>query len=165
MAGTIGPIATGERAVPSEWIDYNGHMMDGYYSLAFTEATEALLDHLGLGEAYRTASGHGMYTVESHLCYSRSVRAGTVLRFSSRLLGCDAKRLHAFHHMTDAADGALVATNELMFLHVRVDGERVVPMPPERLAAASQLAAAHGALHVPRNAGRRIGLREPAPQG
>ncbi|MGH3250050.1 MAG: thioesterase family protein [Trebonia sp.] len=162
-SGPPRPLDTGTLTVPPEWIDYNGHMMDGYYSLAFTAATDALLDHLGLGEAYRATTGAGLYTVESHVCFSRSVRAGTVLRFRSRLLGRDAKRVHAFHEMSGAADGAMVATNELMFLHVRADGDRVAPMPQERLSAVSELAAAHAALPVPSNAGRRIELRRSQP--
>ena len=48
----MNPLATGGRTVPPEWIDYIGHMMDAYYFVAFTEATEAFLDHLGLGERY-----------------------------------------------------------------------------------------------------------------
>ena len=69
-------LQTGGRSVPADWIDYNGHMMDAYYSVAFTEATEALLDHVGLGAAYRAQTGSGMYTVESHICFRASVRAG-----------------------------------------------------------------------------------------
>ena len=83
------PLGTGERTVPSDWIDYNGHMMDGYYSIAFTEATDAFLDHLGLGAAYREETGASIYTVESHLCFFRSVRAGARLRYTSQLLGAD----------------------------------------------------------------------------
>ncbi len=37
--------------------------------------------HLGLGEHYRAASGCGMYTAESHLCFRKSVRAGAVLTY------------------------------------------------------------------------------------
>ena len=55
--------------MPPEWIDYNGHMMDAYYFLAFTEATEAFLDHVGLGAAYQARTGSGIYTAESHLCF------------------------------------------------------------------------------------------------
>jgi len=124
----MNPLATGGRTVPPEWIDYIGHMMDAYYFIAFTEATETFLDHLGLGEGYRAYSGCGMYTVESHLCFSKSVRA-------------------------------VVATNELMFLHVDIASERVTPMPPERWRAASRLAAAHGTLATPADAGKRIQLR------
>ena len=52
-----GGLSTGGRVVPPEWIDYNGHMMDAYYFLAFTEATEAFLDHVGLGAAYPARTG------------------------------------------------------------------------------------------------------------
>lgn len=156
-----GPLATGGRTVPSSWIDYNGHMMDAYYFVAFTAATEAFLDHLGLGAAYRTETGCGIYTAESHLCFLRSARAGDQLRYSSQLLGCDAKRLHVFHRMTEGPGGAGVATNELMFLHVDLSAERVTAMPAARLAAARALTAAHSALPVPEAAGRRIGM--PAP--
>ena len=157
----VSPLATGGRTVPPEWIDYIGHMMDAYYFVAFTEATEAFLDYLGLGEGYRAASGCGMYTVESHLCFGRSVRAGTVLRYESQLLGCDEKRLHVFHQMSQSPGGDVVATSELMFLHVNIASERVTPMPPDRQRAASKLAAAHAALAVPANAGRRVQLRRP----
>jgi acyl-CoA thioester hydrolase len=157
-AGQPGPLDTGGRAVPAGWIDYNGHMNDGYYAVAFTEATEALLDYLGLGAAYREQTGCGMYTAESHLCFFRSVRAGTRLRYATHLLGADAKRLHAFHRMTDAGTGEEMAANELMFLHVDTGTEQVTPMPPQRRAAAGALASRHAALPVPLTAGRRIAM-------
>jgi acyl-CoA thioester hydrolase len=149
------PLDTGGRAVPAEWIDYNGHMMDAYYFLAFTEATEALLDHVGLGAGYRAETGCGMYTAESHLCFRASVPAGAELRYSSQLLGCDIKRLHVFHQMT-LPDGPGVATNELMFLHVDIAAERVVPIPAQHRRLVMTLAAEHAALPRPSTAGRRI---------
>ena len=142
--------------MPADWIDYNGHMMDGYYSIAFTEATDALLDHLGLGAAYREQTGSSIYTVESHLRFLRSVRVGVRLRYASQLLGVDAKRLHAFHRMTDAATGDELAANEVMLLHVDIATERVTPMPPQRREAAAALAAEHAALPVPPTTGRCI---------
>jgi acyl-CoA thioester hydrolase len=157
----MNPLATGERTVPPEWIDYIGHMMDAYYFVAFTEATESFLNHLGLGERYRADSGCGMYTVESHLCFSRSVRAGTILRYESQLLGCDEKRLHVFHRMSQSPGDDVVATNELMFLHVSIASEQVIPMPPEHWHAASRLAAAHATLAAPASAGKGIELRRP----
>jgi acyl-CoA thioester hydrolase len=155
-AGPPGPLDTGERTVPADWIDYNGHMMDGYYALAFTEATDAFLDQLGLGAAYREQTGCGIYTVESHVCFFRSVRAGARLRYRTQLLGADAKRLHAFHRMTDAGTGDELAANELMLLHVDVATERVTSMPPQRREAAAALAAGHAALPLPPTAGRHI---------
>ncbi|HEX5302843.1 MAG TPA: thioesterase family protein [Streptosporangiaceae bacterium] len=151
-------LATGGRTVPPEWIDYIGHMMDAYYFLAFTEATEVFLDYLGLGEGYRAASGCGMYTVESHLCFGASVREGAVLTYDSQLLGEDAKRLHVFHRMSVSPSGTVAATGEFMFLHVNIHTERVVPMPSERWKAVSRLAAAHAGLATPASAGRRVQL-------
>jgi acyl-CoA thioester hydrolase len=148
-------LSTGGRTVPAEWIDYNGHMMDAYFSLAFTEATEAVLDRVGLGAGYRAETGCGMYTAESHLCFRASVPAGAELRYFSQVLGCDAKRLHVFHRMT-VPGGPDVATNELMLLHVDIAIERVVPIPAERRQPVMTLAAEHAALPRPDAAGRRI---------
>ncbi|HEY6312267.1 MAG TPA: thioesterase family protein [Streptosporangiaceae bacterium] len=140
--------------MPPEWIDYNGHMNDAYYFMAFTEATEAFLDHVGLGAAYRARTGSGIYTAESHVCFLSGVVGGAVLTYQTQVLGHDAKRLHVFHRMSDS--GTLVATCELMFLHV--SGERVAPMPPEAAAAVDVLAVSHAALPRPERAGRRVAM-------
>ena len=149
-------LATGGRVVPEAWIDYNGHMMDAYYSMAFTEATEAFLDHVGLGAAYRAVSGCGIYTVESHVCFAKSVLGGAALVYESQLLGWDHKRLHLFHQMVEPGGGDQVATNELMLLHVDLATERVAPMPQPRSRAVQLAASAQAALPPPQNAGRRI---------
>jgi acyl-CoA thioesterase FadM len=149
-----GGLGTGGRVVPTAWIDYNGHMMDAYYFLAFTEATEAFLDHVGLGAAYQARTGGGIYTAESHLCFLSGVGEGAALEYQTQLLGYDCKRMHVFHQMTSA--GSLAATCELMFLHV-ID-YRVRPMPPEAAAAVAALAAGHAALPHPDRAGRRIAM-------
>jgi acyl-CoA thioester hydrolase len=153
-------LQTGGRSVPADWIDYNGHMMDAYYSMAFTEATEALLNHVGLGAAYRAQTGSGMYTVESHICFRASVRAAEQLRYTSHILGCDSRRLHVFHRIL-LASGSEAATNELMFLHVDLATERVTAIPPEHSAAVSAVAVQHAMLPMPDAAGRRITMRRP----
>ena len=145
---------TGSRVVPKEWIDYNGHMMDAYYFLAFTDATEAFLDHIGLGAAYQARNGRGVYTAEGHLCFLSGVTAGAALSYQTQLLDHDTKRLHVFHQMTSA--GGLAATCELMFLHVS-DG-RVAPMPPEAARAVSALAASQTTLPRPSQAGRGVAI-------
>jgi acyl-CoA thioester hydrolase len=152
-------LRTGGRVVPPEWIDYNGHMMDAYYFLAFTEATEAFLDHVGLGAAYRASTGCGIYTAESHLCFLSPVILGAALSYQTLLLGHDAKRLHVFHQMT--SQGITVATCELMFLHV--GGDSVAPMQPREAAAVAALAAEHAPLPRPDLSGRRVAM--PAGRG
>ena len=153
-------LSTGGRVVPPEWIDYNGHMMDAYYFMAFTEATEAFLDRVGLGAAYQARTGSGVYTAESHLCFVSPVVRGAGLRYWTQLLGHDEKRMHVFHRMTSTGD--LAATCELMFLHV--SDARVRPMPPEAAAAVAAMAARHAALPQPHQAGRRITLPAKLPR-
>ena len=159
MGELPGGLSTGSRLVPPDWIDYNGHMMDAYYFMAFTEATEAFLDHVGLGAGYQARTGDGVYTAESHLCFLDSVTEGAVLRYQTQLLAQDARRMHVFHQMWRT--GALAATCELMFLHVSQG--RVTPMPAEAAAVVSGLAARHAALPCPDQAGRQIGLRQKVP--
>ncbi|HTX28592.1 MAG TPA: thioesterase family protein [Streptosporangiaceae bacterium] len=153
-------LETGGRAVPPEWIDYNGHMMDAYYFMAFTEATEAFLDHVGLGAAYRARTGSGIYTAEGHLCFISGVAEGARLTYRTQLLGHDAKRLHVFHQIT--SEQVLAATCELMFLHVSQD--HVTAVPNEAGAALAALAAAHAPLPRPEKAGRHIAMPTPAAQ-
>ena len=147
-------LSTGGRIVPADWIDYNGHMMDAYYFMAFTEATEAFLDHVGLGAAYQARTGNGIYTAESHLCFVSGVTVGAVLEYRTQLLGHDSKRMHVFHQMS--SEQGLSATCELMFLHVS-DG-RVTPMPPEAVRAVSALAASQTTLPRPGQAGRHVAI-------
>ena len=54
------------RVLP-EWIDYNGHMNVGFYGVAFDKASDAVLDRLGLGEAYRHRTEASMFIVEAHM--------------------------------------------------------------------------------------------------
>ncbi|HUF55664.1 MAG TPA: thioesterase family protein, partial [Thermohalobaculum sp.] len=44
------PVRTAERAVPPEWIDYNGHMNVAYYTMAFDNALDEVYAALGIGE-------------------------------------------------------------------------------------------------------------------
>ena len=113
------------------------------------------------GAAYRAQTGSGIYTVESHVCFRASIRAGEQLRYTSQLLGCDSKRLHVFHQIL-LASGAEAATNELMFLHVELATERVTAIPAEHMRTVSALAAQHAMLPVPAAAGRSVTMRRPA---
>lgn len=155
------PLNLHHATAPREWMDYNGHMMDGYYLVAFAFATDALLQYLGFGEAYRAQTGCTIYTAEAHLNFLREVKEGDPLTYHTTLLGADAKRLHVFHTMQHAHEGTLVATTEQMWLHVNQQSMRVEPMPPERLAQAQAVVAAHAALPRPPQAGRRIAMPEP----
>ena len=113
-------------SVRPEWVDYNGHMSEAYYVLVFGHATDALYEHAGMGEEYRTRSNCSLYTVESHIQYLREVSEGERLEVETYVVSVDQKRLHFCHRMTSA--GNLLATTELMVIHVDVGSGSAVPM-------------------------------------
>lgn len=153
------PLDLHRETVLPDWIDYNGHMNVAYYLLAFDHATDAVLDHFGIGRAYAESGAGSLFVVEAHLSYIREVTAGDRLRFASRILGADAKRVHLFHAMHHADEGFLAATAEFMLLHVDLADRRSAPLPEAvrvRLAAA---ATADAAVARPPQAGRSILMR------
>jgi acyl-CoA thioester hydrolase len=159
MAADAGLLHTTGEPVPQEWVDYNGHVLDACYPLAFAPATTALLDVLELGEAYRAETGCTIYTVECHLRYLRELHAGDVPQLDSQLLGFDEKRIHAHHTLARGHGEEPSATCELLFLHVNQASGRVEPLPEEAVARVARLHAAHAGHPQPEGTGRGIRLK------
>ena len=152
-----------EGQVRPEWIDNNDHMNLAYYVLLFDLATDTVYDALGIGAAYRAATGNSTFTAEAHTIYERELRLGEQVRITSHLLGADAKRLHYFHEMFHAEHGHRVASQELLALHIDLRVRRTTAFSAEvmeRLRGAVR-AAAEGPM--PAGVGRRISM--PAPRG
>ena len=152
------PLDLHREAVRPEWIDYNGHMNVAYYVLAFDHACDAFLDYIGMDEAYRERTGGTTFTVEAHVTYQREVAEGNPLRFTTQLLGYDAKRIHFFVQMYHADEGYLAATVEWLTLHVDLEARRVAPMPDEITSRLAEIHATHKALPRPPEAGRAVTL-------
>ncbi len=144
--------------VRPEWIDENGHFNMGYYVVAFDRATDAWLDHIGLTATERESNGVTTFTLESHVNYLRELHENAPLRFTTRLLAFDQKRIHYFHEMFHETEGFLAATNELMSLHVNLATRRGGPMAEDVLARLADILSRHETLPVPPQVGRRIGL-------
>jgi acyl-CoA thioester hydrolase len=135
--------------VRDEWIDYNGHLSEAYYVLVFGHATDAVMDAVGLGPAYRESARASLYTVEAHVRYLAEVPGGVEAEVRSTVIGATDKLLWTWHELW--VDERLRATEEVLGVHV-VEG-RSAPFPPsvaDRIAAARQPPGEH--------AGRRIQL-------
>jgi acyl-CoA thioester hydrolase len=158
MAELAAPFDRYRDVVRPEWIDHNEHMNMGYYLVVFDFATDEFLRSVGLDEAHRAARDVTTFCVEAHVTYHREVRVADPLRFTTVLLGHDAKRLHYIHAMYHATEGYLAATNELMSLHVSRATRRAAAMADEVLARLARVQRAHDALPRPPQAGRSIGL-------
>lgn len=142
------------RVVPEEWIDYNGHLNEGYYGVAFGEASDELLVHIGFGPDYLRDIGT-FYTVETHIRFLQEVHQGSTISCRSILAGADEKRLHVHHDLLVGDDPTAVATQEVMMLHVQHStGEpKTAPMVDPVLTKALELAAAHRDVERPAHLG------------
>ena len=154
----------GERvystAVAAEWIDYNGHLRDAYYSLIVSLACDALMDRLGLNALYRERTGNTLFTVEMHVHFLREVKKEDVVSVDVRLLGADQKKMHVAFDMVRESDGVPAASAELMLLHVHQgDTVTTAPFPPDVAGAIARLAASTASAHEVGPGSRRIELR------
>jgi acyl-CoA thioester hydrolase len=152
------PVVEYEDVVRPEWIDSNGHMNLAYYVVVFDLATDRLYATLGIGDAYREASGNSCFTAETHTIYEREVRVGEKLLVRTWLLGSDAKRLHYFHELFHVVSGERSAAQELMALHIDMRIRRVAPFPEERRVALAAAVARYAPSELPKGAGRRIAM-------
>ena len=122
------PLRIWRGAVLSEWIDYNGHMSEGFYGLVFGMASDEYLIRMGFDEQYRATTGGSFYTVETHIVFVDELDEGTPLAVDTTVAGADPKRVHLFHELRRSSDEALAATQESMMLHVDTAIDKVAPM-------------------------------------
>jgi acyl-CoA thioester hydrolase len=151
-----------EGLVLPEWIDANGHMNLAYYVVLFDQATDAIYDRLGIGQAYRDATGGSTFSAETHTIYEREVMVGERVRMVTHMLAVDTKRMHYFQEMFHAEHGHRVAAQECLSLHVDLRVRRVAPFPPDLLARLQAAVRARAGEPMPEGVGRRIAM--PAPR-
>jgi len=115
--------------VQDEWIDYNGHLSEPYYVLVFGHATDAVMEHIGLGPEHRARVGTSLFTVEAHMRYLDQVPAGADLEVESALIGATGKLLWIWHELR--VEGTLRATEEILGVHVDTAAGQSSPFPAE----------------------------------
>lgn len=144
--------------VRETWIDYNGHMSEAYYVLVFGFATDALYDRVGFDAAWRGREGSSAYTVEAHVRYLHEIGGNEPLVVATRVLAVDSKRLRFFHTLRHGDGGDVLATEELLVLHVDTAAGRVTPFPEEIQTRLASLARRERERGWPAAAGRAITL-------
>ncbi|GGC77705.1 thioesterase [Thalassobacillus devorans] len=147
-----------QQTVPAAWVDYNGHMNDAEYNRAFSQATDAFIDHIGLDAAARSEFDYTIFTLETHVCYLQEMKEGQAFEITSRVLDYDEKRIHLFLSMYNA-DGELVATLEEMLMGIDVNEGRGARFPGNIEAVIAQLFEKDSGLGKPKQAGRTVGIK------
>jgi acyl-CoA thioester hydrolase len=146
--------------VNPDWVDFNGHLRDAYYVLVVSYAIDALMDHLGIDAPYRKRTQCTLYTLEMHIHYFHEVKQSDMLEVTVRVLGADAKRLHAAFEVNCARYPEATASLEFMLLHVQ-QGESVAshPFPAEIATAIETLKSATAGATPARRGSRKMELR------
>jgi len=146
--------------VLSDWIDYNGHLNDAYYAVAFSLASEVFLDNIGVYTDYRERTNCTVYSVETHISYLRELKEHDPIWVSCQLLFYDAKRIHIYLTMFHETEAYLAASYETMLLHVDQTVPKVSPMPEGILKTLAGIKEEQKNLKLPTRAGRGIALKK-----
>jgi acyl-CoA thioester hydrolase len=145
--------------IAPQWIDYNGHLRDAYYTLVFSQAVDALMDEVGLDFAYRAQSGCTLFTLETHVHYLREVKASDAISVRARALGVDAKRIHVGLALQCPRLAEPAALGEFMLLHVQQQpAPKAAAFPSEILQRLASWHAADLQLPAPAAGSRRMDL-------
>jgi acyl-CoA thioester hydrolase len=118
--------------IEPQWIDYNGHLRDAYYTLVFSQAIDALMDEVGLDPGYRARTSCTLYTLETHVHYLNEVKSTDAISVTARAIGVDSKRIHLALALHCARLAEPAALGEFMLLHVQQGSTvRSAVFPPE----------------------------------
>src|SRR5438477_1212077 len=95
-----------------------GHMNVMWYTSKFDEASWQLLSALGLSQSRFVKDGSGMVAVEQHTKYKRESHPGDAITIHSSLLEVNEKSLRMVHEMQSGSGGEVVATTEIVAVHI-----------------------------------------------
>ena len=128
------PIAA-KTTVPSEWIDFMGHMNVMWYTHLFGSSVIEFFKTVGLTYEYFRANNAGSFVLEQHILYIAEVREGESVSVRTRALGRSEKRLHFQVFLVKEEAKLLAATSEIITVHIAMACRRSSPLP-EPIASA-----------------------------
>lgn len=150
------------RAVPKDWLDYNGHMNVAYYTMAFDQTIDVFLEQeLGIGESHVKFANAGPYAMQANYRYLDEILLGEKYRVSIQLIDHDSKRLHLYLEMFKAPETCAASCEELL-INVDLNTRRSAPYPDWAVARLEKVQASHSRLTRPECLGQGIGIRRKA---
>ena len=148
------PVRTMSRAIPLDWVDYNGHMNETRYLQAFSEGTDRFMEIIGCDAEY-IANGGSYFTVETHIRHLDEVHSGARVYVETQCISAEGKKMHLFNSLYHE-DGRLLATGEHMLLHVSLDTRRASPPSEEIAEMLKRITSLHSNLPIPEGLGKGI---------
>ena len=117
--------------VRPDWIDYNDHMQDAYYGLAFSYAIDHFQDAVGFDDKYRRRSGNTIYVIEDHKFYLNEVKLASELKIETNLIDTDKQKFVLYSQMF--VNNELVAVSEMLQAHVSKNPKPGITNMPEEI--------------------------------
>lgn len=114
---------TTELRISDDWLDADGHLTFRAYFHASEIATDALLERIGLDEAYRSLAGKTDYVAEAYSKFFREIRHADRLFIESRVARYSEASIHMVHEFRTGPDDPLRAAVDVVTAHV----DRTVP--------------------------------------
>ncbi len=148
------PVVTVRRAIPVDWLDYNGHMTESRYLHAFADATDRFMEVIGCDQDY-IATGGSFFTAETHIRHIDEAHLGQRIEVRTRVLKGEGKKMHLWHEMYEG--DRLLATGEHFLLHVSLETRKPANPSEEIATNLAKFAEAHAKLPAAEGAGRYVG--------
>ena len=135
--------------VKPEWIDYNKHMTVPRYFDAILNSINLWFDQeADLGESYMAATGHSMFTVQSHWNYLRELLLGDPLTVTLQLLQADINKIRYICHLYHAEKDYLAATGEFLVVHVNMQTRKTASFSEDKLMQLKAMQTRHASAGV-----------------
>ena len=148
------------RAVPGEWVDYNGHVLDACYLARLRPGDDRAARGARAGGGGTARRRAARSTPSSATCATCASCTRATSRTSTRSSWASTTSASTRTTRSPVATaGEAAATCELLFLHVNQASGRVEPLPEEARERVAALYRRHAALPQP----RRHGTGHPAP--
>ena len=144
--------------VSSKSVDYNGHMNDAEYGRIFSRSLDRWIDALGMDKRGKEDYQYTFFTLEAHICYLKEVNEGEDLTVFPQVIDRDEKRIHLIMIMKNGEEET-VATSEQMVMGMDKQTNRPAPFPEPMQSSLQQYHKAQQNLQIPKEVGRKIGIR------
>jgi acyl-CoA thioesterase FadM len=125
------------RGTVYRWeVDQVDHFTVAFYFSRFEDATQALLQVIGLDPVALQGTGLACVTVDGYVRYRRELRVADILHIRSAVTAVEADGLRVVHEVIDSADGALCTTFEQSLALVDRASRARRPLSPKQRDAA-----------------------------
>jgi acyl-CoA thioesterase FadM len=125
------------RGTVYRWeVDQVDHFTVAFYFARFEDATQALLQVVGLDPVALQGTGQACVTVDGYVRYRRELRVADILHIRSAVTAVQDDGLRVVHEVIDSADGALCTTFEQGLALIDRASRARRPLEPKQREAA-----------------------------